>query len=347
MLKHLKILYVGQAQGFQNADRYYMIPQKLINGFTRLGHTVYAFSDRDVARYSSIFRSQKRGQKAMNAALIETVRDYQPELIVLGHCKNVTNETLDACRRAATSVRIIYRNVDPLHQKPNVNDIKQRVGHVDAIFVTTAGDVLQQFSHPDTRVSFMPNPVDPAIERDKAFANEEADIDLLFLGSVLRDQKDHRADTASKLQEALSAEMNLYIGGAAGTEDKVFGAKYMNLLSRSKMGLCISKTTDYYLYSSDRMSQYMGSGIMAFIPEGPRFEDVLGEGAFVSVANDEDLIEKVRYYHTHEVERDNIAQTGYIRIREAFHVEKVCQYMIETAFDRPHSQSYGWPTQLW
>ncbi|MDY0028981.1 MAG: glycosyltransferase [Pseudobdellovibrionaceae bacterium] len=342
----MRILYVGYGLGFDWPIKYYFTPQKLVNGLTRLGHSVVAFNDRDISRYSNIFRSQKFGVKKMNEKLLEMYKIYRPHMVMLGHCKNVPNETLAEMRAINPDVRITYRNVDPLHSAQNSADIMQRVGHVDTIFITTAGESLSRFSHPKTKVSFMPNPVDPALETERAYLNPKADIDFLFLGSVLRDQHDHRAILAKYLVDH-SDGMKLHIGGAGVNTDLVFGADFYELLGRSKMGLCMNKTEDYYLYASGRMSQYMGSGVLAFIPEGPQFEDVLGNDSFISFKEKDELLDKIRYYLAHEDERVKIARTGCERVHDYFHVDKVAQYIIERTFDLPLSMDYKWPTTLY
>ena len=339
----MNILYLGNAQGFINSHKYYFTPQKLINGFTRLGHNVYVFNDRDYARYSNIFRSQKMGRKAMNEEVLNVVKGFRPEMIVLGHCKNITNETLAEVRQIVPGVKIMYRNVDPLNSPQNVKEIQQRVGHVEGIFITTAGDGLKQFSNDFGGVYFMPNPVDPALERKRAFENDQADIDFLFLASFLRDQHDHRHITAKYLLEN-KGDIRIRIGGAGINEDRVFGAEYYEVLGRSKMGLCMNKTEDYYLYASGRMSQYMASGLLAFIPEGPQFEDVLGNDSFISFKTNEELLDKIKYYMEHDDERKEIARIGHKKVHDYFHVDKVCQFMIERVFDRPLTQTYRWPT---
>lgn len=342
----MRILYVGTSQGFENAAKFYFTPQKLINGFTRLGHNVYMFNDRDVARYSNIFRSQSRGKAAMNAKLVEDCKAYKPHLIVLGHCKNVSNDTLAEIRAALPGVRMLYRNVDPLHSEDNCKDIMQRSGHVEGIFITTAGDALKRFSNPKTKVCFFPNPVDYALETERAFANPNADIDFLFLGSVLRDQYDHRQDTVQYLLRNKD-NINVHIGGAGVNEGRVFGAAYYELLGRSKMGLCMNKTENYYLYASGRMSQYMASGMLGFIPEGPQFEDIFGNDSFISYKGDEELVDKIKYYVANDAERKKIAQRGWEKIHDYFMVDKICQYMIERVYDAPLSMDYRWPTTVY
>jgi hypothetical protein len=282
----------------------------------------------------------------MNRALIDVARKYRPHMVVLGHCKNVEKETQAEVRKAAPGVRMMYRNVDPLHSANNCADIMQRSGHVEGIFITTAGEALKQFSHPSTKVCFMPNPVDPALETERAFANPKADIDFLFLGSVLRDQYDHRQDTVRYLLDNKDG-LNVHVGGAGVNEGRVFGADYYELLGRCKMGLCMNKTEDYYLYASGRMSQYMGSGLLGFIPEGPRFEDIFGNDAFVSYKTAEEMVDKIKYYAANDSARISMARTGCERIHDYLMVDKICQFMIDTVFDLPLSMNYKWPTTVY
>lgn len=342
----MRILYIGSGQSLETAEKYYFTPQKLINGLTRLGHTVFMVNDRDVSRYSNIFRSQKFGMKAMNEQILKLCGQYKPEMVMLGHCKNVSNDTLAEIRKISPGVRITYRNVDPLNSKNNVADIMQRVGHVESIFITTAGEGLKQFSHPKTVVGFMPNPVDPALETKRAYANQNADIDFLFLASVLRDQHDHRAITARYLTDNKGA-LNIHIGGAGINDGRVFGAAYYDLLERAKMGLCMNKTEQFYLYASGRMSQYMASGVLGFIPEGPQFEDIFGKDSFVSFKGDEELLDKIRYYAQHDDERRTMAHTGCVKIHDYFLTDKICQYIIERTFDMPLSMDYRWPVETY
>ena len=342
----MKVLFVGNVQGLQNAATYYMTGQRLINGFTRLGHMVYAFNDRDHARYSNFLRTQSLGRGVMNKTLIDQCKDYCADLIVLGHCKNVHNDTLAEIRTNHPDVKIIYVNVDPMNSSQNIRDIQQRRGSVDAMFITTAGASLRQFGGTNTAVHFFPNPVDRALDTMCAFANNNADLDLLFLGRALNHQQDHRHVMAQYLlAQNKGKDLSVYIGGLGVNEDTIYGTAYYDLLNRSKMGISVSKVRDEYLYASDRMSHYMAAGIMTFIPEGAKFEDVLGEGAFVSFSEKEDLWEKVQYFKSQDSERVQIAKTGYDQVHKVFDVDRVCQYMIETAFERPYSADYEWPTR--
>lgn len=329
----MKILYIGNVQGINNIDKYYLTEKRLINGFIRLGHNVCSFNDRDHARYMSPIRSQYSGRKKMNKRLVEACDLFQPDMLILGHCKNVANSTLEEIRQSRPALKIAYINVDPLSVQQNVTDIYQRTTSADAIFITTAGSGLTQFNEDHARSYFFPNPVDPIIDIERAFDNQNADIDVLFLGRALNHQHDHRELLARYLSDALPSEINAHYGGLGINENTIYGDDYLKLLGRSKMGICTNKTQEYYLYASDRMSHYMASGIMAFIAEGPQFETILGDDSFVSFSSPEDLLEKITYYHNNPEERIAIAKTGYERVRDLFHNEAVCQFILDMTFN--------------
>ena len=336
----MKILYVGNAQGFDNAAKYYLIPQKLINGFTRDGHNVYVFNDRDYARPSNVFHSSKFGIKAVNRKMIEICEGFSPDLIVLGHCKHITNDTLATVRARLPAVKIIYRNVDPLHSPKNVADIRSRVGIVDGIFITTAGKALKQFAHEKTFVAYMPNPTDQSIETGRAF-EKGGDIDLFFAGSFLRDQHDHRNVMLRRLQSELS-DMNVAFFGSGLGERKVFGQEYLDTLANSRMSLCLSKTSDYLFYSSDRMAQLLGQGSLVFIDRGPRFDRLFGDDEMVFYDDLDDLIKKIRYFHEHDDERKAIAKKGWEKAHAIYDSMLVASFMVEKTFGLNFSHDYAW-----
>ncbi len=335
----MKILYVGNAQGLNNIGKYYLTEQRIINGFTRLGHTVYCFNDRDHSRYANIFRTQSLGLRQMNAKLIEDAVTYEPDIIVLSHCKKVQNETLGQIQNKIPSVKIIYTNVDPLSDSGNVKSIKQRVGVADTIFVTTAGDGLKQFTSSKAKVHYFPNPVDRAIDINKSYQNE-CDIDLLLMGRALTHQKDHRHELARYLMNNNDDVMNVRIGGMGVNDNLCYGASYMKILAKTKMGISLSKVSHHYLYASDRLSHYLASGIMTFIPDGAGFEDIL-DGGFVPFSSQEDLWDKAKYYHKNEQERVKIAKRGYELSHDIFSVDKVCQYMLDVVYDK--NLDVPWP----
>ncbi len=338
----MNILYVGSCQGFREAGKSYYIPKKLVNGFTRNGHNVYAFNDRDFARYSSIFRSRKWGIRPLNKKLLEVCEEFAPELIVLGHCEMISNQTLESIRSICPGVKIVYRNVDPLIHAQNVKDIKRRVGFVDGIFITTAGESLKQFSSSSGFVTFMPNPVDSAVDTRRSFDND-CSFDLFFAGGPLG-ASDERRDLMNRLLSTRS-DLRISVHGCAINNDYLSGKAYMDRLAESKMGLCLNRTYDYHWYSSDRMTQYMGNGLVTFLRGGTGFEEFFGEEDLAFYANEAELLRKLEMFMADDAHRIAVAKSGWRKAHAAFATEKVTQYILDTTFEKPLSLDYCWPTE--
>lgn len=337
----MNILYVGSCQGFREAGKSYYIPKKLVNGFTRNGHNVYTFNDRDFARYSNIFRSRKWGIGPLNKKLLEVCEEFAPELIVLGHCEMISNPTLQTIRGICPGVKIVYRNVDPLIHEQNCKDIQRRVGVVDGIFITTAGESLKQFSSPDGFVTFMPNPVDSAVDRGRSFEND-CPVDLFFAGGPLGNE-DPRRDLMTRLL-AKRPDLKISVHGCGLNQDYLFGKAYLDRLAQSKMGLCLNRTYDYSWYSSDRMTQYMGNGLVTFLRRGTGFEDFLGEEDLAYYADEAELLRKLDEFIADDAQRIAVATNGWRKVHEAFSAEKVTQYIIDASFECSPSFDYCWPT---
>jgi len=136
----MKILQVGYAQTRRWGKPRVSTEHKLYNGLVRNFHNVLHFSDRDVAAFLAPFGWRDLGKGKSNKKLVEVVDNFQPEMILLGHCDIISNETLNEIRKLIPSVRIAYRNVDPLFVPHNVEAIHRRKSIVDTIFVTTAGE---------------------------------------------------------------------------------------------------------------------------------------------------------------------------------------------------------------
>ncbi len=321
----MKILYVGNIQGLNNIGKYYLTEQRLMNGFTRLGHSVYGFNDRDHAR-KNFLNTQSLGKKKMNRKLINDAIIYEPDLIILSHCKNVSNDTLEEIREKIPNVKIIYTNVDPLNDAGNIKSINQRLGIVDAIFITS--NDLDQFSSDKTIVKYFPNPVDKAIDTNKSFENN-CTTDLLLLGRALTHQQDIRRELAEFLSK--KEALNIYIGGVGINDNLHYGADYMKVLANTKMGVSLSKERDRNLYASDRLSHYLASGIMTFVPEESGFEDLLEDG-FVPFNSSEDLWDKALYYYNNNDKRIAIAKKGYDIAHTKFASEKICADMLATIY---------------
>ncbi len=334
---------VGNLFGREMGNEFYMIMPKLLHGFIRLGCNVHVFNDREVARGSTPLLSTSTGRAAANRKLLQTCDNFRPDLVLLGHCELIANDTLESMRATLPGLRIAYRNVDALTDAKNQARIRLRADTVDAIFVTTAAPVQD---HPATcraRLHFMPNPVDPAVDVGCGFARSDQANDLFFAVGTSggRDQRLDLVTAALARLPALRAD----IRGVAG-HPALRGAAYLEAMADARMGLSISRPDNVYLYASDRMSQLLGNGLLTFQSRASGFQDLFGADQIAFYDGLEELVEKVDFFARHDAARRKTAEAGWRAAHSMFASHRVAQYILERSFDQPLSESYPWPTVI-
>jgi len=341
----MRVLLVGNLYGRDDCASFYMIMQKLVHGFARAGHAVQVFNDREVARAANIFRARKLGVRTANRRLLRACVNFRPDLVLLGHCEMIGNDTVAAIRRAVPDARIVYRNVDPLHDPRNRARIARRAPAVDAVFLTTAGEAAAAFADSGTPIHFMPNPVDPAVETLRAFARGDQAHDLFFAISAVIDARDPRLAMANRLETALP-EVAFDFRGMKGRPSQR-GAAYFDLLAEARMGLSFSRVNDHYLYSSDRMAQYLGNGLLTFVDRATGFGELFAADELGLYGDFDELVDKIRHFRANDGERRRVAERGWRKAHAMFDPLRVVRYIEEVTFAKNFSSDYEWPTHAW
>ena len=317
--------------------------QKLTFGMIKNDHYTQVFSDRDVAAFEAPLGIRDLGKKAANKRLLETVEAFEPDLIIAGHCDMITNDTLRDIKTRQPSVVIAHCNNDPLFVPSNVERIKHRAAVTDAIFVSTGRSELKQFEGLGARVYHMPNPVETSIETLDNSQRTDLEIDLLFCSNSNDFTK--RLEMVKNLKEAVASEMNFKTFGSFG-EPPVWGRDYDRALAKTKMGLNLNRQEGHYWYSSARMAQLAGNGILQFTHADNRFDTLLPPETVVYFSNEDDLREKILDFHRHDDKRQHWAS----RAREFFHTEMnstlYAQYILEASLLQPFSHDYVWARDI-
>jgi hypothetical protein len=324
----MKIVHVASYNYLKDGQTYYATDYKIHQGLVRNGHFVYPFSYRDTARCANIFGSKKWGVGKTNKRLIDTCRNIRPDLLLMAHAELISAETLKEIRKILPGIKIAMWFVDALFNERNVINIKGKLDSLDALFVTTGGEWLEQFENGRTKVAFFPNLVDPSIDVYKNFENSSLPIDFLFCGTDYKDPE--RQQFLGSLQERLSG-INARFAGCLGFP-RVFGDEYMQLISRSRMGLNYSRRNDVTLYSSDRIAHLTGNGVLTFTPRIPGYEELYGEDEVVYFDGLDELVDKVMYYHLHPQEGALIARKGWEQAQNNFGSDKITLYMMDSIF---------------
>jgi hypothetical protein len=234
--------------------------------------------------------------------------------------------------------------VDPLFDEGNVAAIKDRMDVVDGIFVTTSGDPLCQFLTPANFVAYIPNASDPAVEDQDNSKKSSFEWDLIFCG--VGNPTDTRYTLVENLHGALAgADIRFGSFGMHGYP-AIWGRGYEDLLEVSKMGLSLNRFEGWPLYSSDRIAQLMGNGILAFVSAESGLQKFFEDDMLAFFTDRDDLATKVLAFHAEDDWRKAVAAKGRAFYREHFSAERVSAFMVETLLGETYSHDYIWADQV-
>ena len=113
------------------------------------------------------------------------------------------------------------------------------------------------------------------------------------------------------------------------------------------MGLNYSRRNDVTLYSSDRIVQLTGNGLLTFSPRIPSFEKLYTEQEVVYFDDQFDLAGKIQFYAAHPEDAKRIAEAGWNKTRASFNGKRITQFMVEVTFDQPLSEAYEWAHEVY
>lgn len=317
--------------------------QKLTFGLIKNDHYTQTYSDRDIAAFEAPFGIRDLGKKSANQRLLETVDAFEPDLIIAGHCDMITNDTLKEIKQKHPNTVIAHCNNDPLFVPSNVERIKHRASVVDAVFVSTGRKELNIFEGIGARIYHMPNPIEASIEVLDNSKRSDLSIDLLFCSNSNDFTK--RLETVKHLKDALDSEMNFKTFGSFG-EEPVWGRDYDRALSETKMGLNFNRQEGYHWYSSARMAQLAGNGILQFTHDDARFDELLPEETIVYFKEKEDLLEKIREFNNDDAKRQAWAANARKFFHDEMNSKLYAQYILEASLLQPFSHEYVWAQDI-
>ena len=317
---------------------------KISNGFIRNGHSVYNFSDRDISRIN--ITNKFNNEKSTNNDLISTFKNYNPDLLIIGHADKIHNITILELKKINPSLKIIEWNVDNYLLDNTENKLKHRSEVVDHIFITNGDEKISTAALNNTSISFFPNIFDLSIENKKIFENKTYDKDLFFALShgvsrgILQKSKSknstvvlHSRDNMMRSIQVKLPRLRANFFGINNIQP-VWGADFERELSRSPMSLNLSRLPYLKYYSSDRISQYLGNGSAVFIDNKTKLNDLFNEDEAIFYSSNDELIEKIDYYSKNINEVKTIALNGWKRGHHNYNEKIITNYMLHKAFNK-------------
>ena len=99
------------------------------------------------------------------------------------------------------------------------------------------------------------------------------------------------------------------------------------------MGLNLSRGKPLKYYSSDRIAQLMGNGLLTFIDEKTSYSDFFNKNEIITYTNTNDLVEKILKFKKDDRRRRQIAKNGKNKYLKIFNSSNVANFIISKTFD--------------
>ncbi len=108
------------------------------------------------------------------------------------------------------------------------------------------------------------------------------------------------------------------------------------------MGLNLSRGEAIKYYSSDRITQIVGNGLVCLIDERTKYRDFFGDEEMVFYKDENDLSEKILKISRDEKLRKKIARMGKNKYMKHFNSTKVADFIINKTLDINTKKKYFW-----
>ncbi len=336
---NLRILHITNFNERLDGRLFFNTGRRINNGFIRQGHSVLGFSDRDIQKYYKSFGDLK-GAKTLNEKLRKTCYNYKPDLIILGHADLIAAQQISELREDYPNTRFGQWFLDPLNKKGpdyerNKKRILDKIDVVDASFLTTSPDALNFLRN--KKSYFIPNPSDNSFEILNNYEHP-CNVDVFFALShgvhrgVLKSGKiDDRINFLNQLV-SVTPDIKFDIYGIKKVQP-IWADHYFKTIQNAKMGLNLSRGDAIKYYSSDRITQIIGNGLVCLIDEKTQYNNFFNSNEMVFYKNVNDLSEKIIRISKDEKLRKKIAMNGKKKYMKYFNSDLVAQYIIDKTLD--------------
>ncbi len=203
------------------------------------------------------------------------------------------------------------------------------------------------FYQKKTKNYFIPNPADQSFETLENYKNE-CSVDVFFAlshgvhrGKLKSRNSDDRELFINKLLvNSHSVKFDLY---GVNQIQPIWADQFFKVISNAKMGLNLSRGDPIKYYSSDRIAQIVGNGLVTLIDEKTCYNDFFDNNEMVFYKNISDLSEKIMKISRDEKLRKLIAKKGRDKYHKYFNSNLVSEFIVNKTLEINHNKNkYLW-----
>ncbi len=337
----LKIMHITNFNDRFNGRLHYNTGRRLNNGFIRNGHNVLSLSDRDILNQNKKI-GDLSGNNFLQNKIISTYNNFRSDLLVLGHADKVSNQTLEILKNINKNLKIVQWFLDPLSKfgpdhENNKKRILDKTEIIDATFLTTDPESLS-FKIPNS--FYMPNPCDESFEVLSNY-KKDCNFDVFFAmshgvhrGELKSGKFDDRENFINNLiKKNKNLSFDVY---GMNKVQPIWGENFLSKISNSYMGINLSRGRPIKYYSSDRIVQLIGNGLLTFIDEKTHLNDFFTNKEIVFYKDINDLSYKLNKYKKDTKSGKKIAKAGKQKYFKYFNSKLITKYIISKVYlDKP------------
>jgi len=282
------------------------------------------------------------GNKNSNEAiLIQQIKYYKPDFIYIGNADLVDNKFIEKIKKKSNVKKIFCFNCAPLTKK-----IMQNLKNVDGVITCTKGYEQKINNHLKKKVLLMRHSFDKNYQLQNE--NKPRNIDITFIGSLFLKEGLH-AKRVSLIYRLMKNFKNTYIAINFSNyfflyfsfnilrsiflfkihkdiffyykllyvyifaKKAIFGNKMMNILKSTKI-LVNTHIDDTEYAGNMRLFEGTGMGCLVLTDFKKDLDKIFQIKKEIEVfINDNDLVEKCKYFLKNEKELSNISKNGNLR----------------------------------
>ena len=308
-------------------------PRMFVKGLIRSGYDVQRFSYRNILTQFNPFSGKhfrrfmpKFVKRHTDKLLVEQLKAYYPDAVLILSMKYLTPDTVRAIRAAAPSAVLAGRDEDACPEDhPERFEIARLL---DVQLNTSAGRFLQAYKNIGVpRCIFLPNFCDPDIQHHYD-VQPKWKKEIIFTGRATHTRLAEKGDRHN-LIEIIAGKPNCCVYGSFGTP-RVFGLDYYYAICGAKIALSTNYVNDVPLYHSDRLINYLSCGAFVLARRVPQTELLYHDQKHLRYFDtEEEFFELADWYLKHDDERQKIAAAA----MEHAHRQYNCTRMVKVAME--------------
>ena len=331
-----KILHIANFNENADGRLFYSFANKINTGFIKNNHIVDVISDRFYLKSNKSIINPFNDNIKFNNKILNTLKNFSPDMLLIGHVFNIDENVFSYCKEK--NIKICSWYIDSI-SKEFLNSDKEKkffnnLKYVDKCFITSSPKLFKKHKLYN-KLRFIPNPVDNSIDNYRNFENKNLKFDIFSAISHGQNRgllKKGKSDSREKLIKNLITNAPEIKFASFGLDkfEPVWGSNFYYYLSKSKMGLNVSRGLYQKLYSSDRISSLIGNGLLVFINKKTELNKLFNNKEVVFYNNEKDLIKKILYYSSNDKIRIKFAKSAYNKYHKFMNNKIVTNYILSS-----------------